>query len=213
MVFVGAVIALCANFLLVSLNRLGAILDGPADQVLPPQSAIWWILPMFGGGCLAWETTLGLWSLFGDKKEASLYAYWTIATAGFDATRVLRRMTAIIGIPGLLVTLLAVPEHDVLRHNDIRARRYGFKAAKTYLYSEARRMTVISGFQSRDGKLIKRAGIVLDFADGSRWSSADISDFKRSVDPELLSYLKTKTRLEPEYAVAASDIPGWNEAH
>ena len=113
----------------------------------------------------------------------------------------------VIGIPGAILTLLAVPEHDVLRHDDIRARRYGFSAAKIYSYSEARRMTVIQGFRDREGKLVKRAGIVLDFVDGRRWSSADISDFKPSVDQALLTYIKMKTALEPEYADAESDIP------
>ena len=67
-------------------------------------------------------------------------------------------------------------------------------------------MSVIQGFRTRDGKLVKRAGIVLDFADGRRWSSAAISDFKLTVDPELLDYIKSKTGLEPQYAEAESDI-------
>jgi hypothetical protein len=50
-------------------------------------------------------------------------------------------------------------------------------------------MTVIDGFRQRDGKLVKRAGIVLDFADGRRWSSAAISNFEPNVDPELLKYI------------------------
>jgi len=108
------------------LNRLGAVLDGPAEQVLPPQAATWWILPIFAGIAMAWETTLGVWSLLGDKKEAALYAYWKMATAGFDAVRVLRIMIVVIGVPGAILTLLAVPEHDVLTHDGVLARRYGF---------------------------------------------------------------------------------------
>src|SRR5712671_6705411 len=49
MVLTGTVIVLGAHFLLASLNRLGAVLDGPAELVLPPQTAIWWILPIFMG--------------------------------------------------------------------------------------------------------------------------------------------------------------------
>ena len=54
----GTAITLGTHFLLASLNRLGAVLDGPAEQVLGPQSATWWILPVFAGIVLAWETTL-----------------------------------------------------------------------------------------------------------------------------------------------------------
>jgi hypothetical protein len=136
-----------------------------------------------------------------------------MATAGFNAVGVLRLMVVVIGIPGTILTLLAIPEHDVLRHEDIRARRYGFGAARIYRYSEARRMTVIQGFRNRDGKLVRRAGIVLDFADGRRWSSADISDFKPSVDPVLVNYIQAKTGLEPQYADAESDIPGRQGNH
>ncbi len=193
MVLAGTAIAVATHFFLASLNRLGAVLDGPAEQVLAPQSAIWWPLPVFAGIVLAWETTLGLWSLLGDKKEAALYVYWTMATAGFDAVRVLRLMIVGIAIPGAILTLLAVPEHDALGHEDIRARRYGFSAAKIYRYSEGRRMTVIQGFRDRRGKLVQRAGIVLEFADGRRWSSADISHFKPSVDQALFNYIKMKT--------------------
>jgi hypothetical protein len=213
MVLTGTVIALGTHFFLASLNRLGAVLDGPAELVLPPQAAIWWILPIFAGIAMAWETTLGLWSLLGDKKEAALYAYWTMATAGLDAVRVLRLMVVVIGLPGIILTFLAIPEHDVLRHEDLRERRYGFSSVKIYRYSEARRMTVIQGFRDREGKLVSSAGIVLDFADGRRWSSADMSDFKPSIDPVLLRYIQTKTGLEPQYAEAESDIPGRKGNH
>jgi hypothetical protein len=157
---------------------------------------------------MAWETTLGIWSLLGDREEAALYAYWTMATAGFEATRILRLMLILIGVPGAILTLLAIPEHTVLRSQDIRAHQYGFSTARTYRYSQARKMTIIEGFRNRDGKLIQRAGIVLDFADGRRWSSADIGDFRPSVDPTLVSYIQGKTRLEPQYEETESDIPG-----
>ncbi|HTB18207.1 MAG TPA: hypothetical protein VK708_08820, partial [Bryobacteraceae bacterium] len=59
----------------------------------------------------------------------------------------------------------------------------------------------------RDGKLVKRAGIVLDFSDGRRWSSAAISNFEPNVDQELLRYIQSKTGLEPQYVEAEPDIP------
>ena len=208
MLLTGATIAFSLHLLLLTLNRLGAVLEGPFERVVWPQAAIWWILPTFAGIVLAWETTLGVWSFFGHRKEVALYAYWTMATARLDAARVLRVIAVVIGGPGLVLTLLAVPEHDLFRQEDILARRYGFSAARLYRYSEARRMSVIDGFRARDGKLVKRAGIVLDFADGRRWSSAAISDFKPSVDPELVSYVRGKTGLEPQYVEAESDIPG-----
>jgi len=68
-------------------------------------------------------------------------------------------------------------------------------------------MTMIEGSRDRNGKLIRRAGILLDFADGSRWSSADIGDFLQTVDPEFAEFLKDKTRLPVYEAETEADIP------
>jgi len=172
-----------------------------------PQTAIWWFLPGFAALTLAWEITLGAWSLIGDKKEVALYNYWSTAKAGFDATRVLRIMAIVIVLPIAILTALALPEHVALGREEIRARGYGLSGVRTYRYSDARRITVIDGFRNRDGTLVKRAGVVLDFSDGRRWSSADISDFKPTVDPKLFDFLQTSVGLQPQYADAESDIP------
>jgi hypothetical protein len=68
-------------------------------------------------------------------------------------------------------------------------------------------MTQIEGFRDRDGKLSRRAGIVVDFADGRRWSSADTGDFRDSVYPALLACLTERSRLPLEQAQTEVDIP------
>jgi hypothetical protein len=208
MVAIGAVIVWGTHTLLVSVNQLFVSLEGPSDFVLLPQTAIWWFLPGFAAITLAWEATLSSWSLMGNKNEVALYNYWTTAKAGFDSTRILRIMAVAIVLPIAILTALALPEHAVLQKDAIHARGSGFSSTRTYLYVDARRMTVIDGFRQRDGKLVKRAGIVLNFVDGRRWSSADISNFEPSVNPELLNYIRSKTGLEPQYAEAETDIPG-----
>ncbi len=207
MVLVGAAIALGIHSILVNLNRFFAATDGPSDFVLLPQTAIWWFLPGFAALCLAWEITLGAWSLVGNAKDVALYNYWTTATAGFDSTRVLRIMTVVIVLPIGILTALEVPAHVTLGNEEIRMRGYGFSSAKTYRYRDARSMTIIEGFRNRDGTLVRRAGVLLDFSDGRRWSSADIGDFKPTVDQGLVDFLTTKTGLKPQYAETESDIP------
>lgn len=207
MLLFGVAIAWGIHSILVTLNRLFADLDGPSDLVLFPQSAIWWFLPGFAAITLAWEVTLGAWSLMGNKKEVALYNYWSTAKAGFDATRVLRIMAVVIVLPIAIFTALALPEHVALGREEIRARGYGFSGVRTYRYSDARRMTVIDGFRNRDGTLVKRAGVILDFSGGRRWSSADISDFKPTVDPRLFDFLLSRVGLPPQYADTESDIP------
>ncbi len=78
--------------------------------MLLPQTAIWWIAPLFAAIVLAWEATLNLWALIGDKNEVVLYNYWTTAKAGFDSTRVLRIMAVVLLTPMLIFTALAIAD-------------------------------------------------------------------------------------------------------
>jgi hypothetical protein len=206
MVLSGGALAWGIHSILVTLNQSVVAFDSPADFVLFPQSAIWWFLPGFAAITLAWDITLGAWSIAGDRNEVMLYNYWTTAKAGFDSTRVLRIMALVIGLPITILTLLEVPSHCSLSGTEIRVRGFGFGDTKAYRYSEARKLTVIQGFRNRDGKMVKRAGVLLDFSDGRRWSSANFGDFVPTVDPKLVSYLQAKTGLPVESAVAESDV-------
>jgi hypothetical protein len=207
MVLIGGAIAWATHAVLVNLNRFVATLEGPSEFVLLPQTAIWWFLPGFAAVTLAWQVTLGVWSSTGDKKEVELYNYWTITKAGFDSTRILRIMAVVIVLPIAILTALDIPQHVALRGDEIRARGYGLRSVQSYRYSDARRVTIIKGFRNRDGKMTRRAGVVLDFSDGRRWSSADIGDFEPIVDPRLVSFLQAKVGFQPEYADTEADIP------
>jgi hypothetical protein len=208
MISVAAVFVWTTHHVLVSLNRYLAASDGPAMLFqLWPQTAIWWFFPGFGALALCWEITLQLWSAFGPADIARSYRLWSDGRAGFDCTRILRWMALVIAAPIGVFTVLALPMHATLRHQDIRVCRYAWAECKTFEYSKAVRMTLIEGFRDRDGKLHPRAGIVLDFVDGRRWSSADIGDFRKSVDPALSAYLIERTGLPLGQVETEMDIP------
>ncbi|HKN17730.1 MAG TPA: hypothetical protein VJX47_12345 [Candidatus Sulfotelmatobacter sp.] len=211
MIAVANLFAWATHHLLVSLNRYLAAGDGPETALrLWPQTAIWWFFPGFGAVALCWEITLKLWSAFGQRGTARSYRLWSDGRAGFDCTRILRWMALVIVLPIGVFTVLALPMHTALRDQDIRVCGYGWAGCRTVEYSKAVRMTLIKGFRDRDGKLHPRAGIVLDFADGRRWSSADIGDFAKSVDPALSAYLIERTGLPLEQAETEMDIPKSN---
>jgi hypothetical protein len=207
MVVIGVLFLVSVHAAFVWLNKLIAIADGPADFRIWPQSAIWWFFPGFGALTLSWEMTLRLWSDFGNRGHANLYAYWSNQRTRFDATRLLRWMAVLIALPIGVLTVLALPMHTVFRQNDFRDCGYAFSPCRVYRYSDARRMTIVEGFRDRDGKLIERAGIVIDFGDGTRWSSADIGDFNKTVDPAFADLLARKTKLIFNYAQTEADIP------
>jgi hypothetical protein len=97
--------------------------------------------------------------------------------------------------------------HTSLRESDIRDCGYAFVPCKTYRYDAANRLTMIEGFRTRDGKLKRRASIVIDFKDGHRWSSADMSEFGQTVDPSMTEFLERTTGLALDYADIEADIP------
>lgn len=196
------------HHVLVLLNNLFASGDGPTTSLrFWPQTAIWWFFPGFGAITLCWEITLQLWSFFGRAESSVSYRLWSDARAGFDCTQILRWMALVIVAPIGVFTVLALPMHAALRSQDIRACGYGWAGCTTFDYSTAVRMTEIQGFRDRDGKLHARAGIVLDFADGRRWSSADIGDFRDTVDPQLSALLVQRTGMSLGHADTEADIP------
>jgi hypothetical protein len=51
---------------------------------------------------------------------------------------------------------------------------------------------------------------VLNFVDRRKWSSAEIGDFKPSVDSTLLKFLEEKTSLRPKHAETEAEINNSN---
>ncbi len=113
-----------------------------------------------------------------------------------------------IALPIGFLTVLALPMHATLGQDEIVDCGYGYSPCKGYRYADARRMTEVECFRDRNGNLKNRAGIVIDFSDGRRWSSAEWGNFSRSVDPELVKFLMAKTGLQLEHATSESDIRG-----
>jgi hypothetical protein len=126
----------------------------------------------------------------GHREDAVLYAYWTNLKAGFDSTKILRWLSILIVLPIAALTILALPMHVILGQAEIRDCGYAFRPCQVYRYSDARRMTIIDGFRDRNSRLTRRAGIVIDFSDGRRWSSADIGEFNARVTRDCKSFLQ-----------------------
>jgi hypothetical protein len=116
-------------------------------------------------------------------------------------------MAILIALPAGIFTVLALPIHTARRQSGIKDCGYAFAPCKSYRYADARRITAIEGYRDRDGKLNCRAGSVVDFSDGRRWSSANEGDLSKSVDPDFAMILATKTNLPFNYLQTEPDIP------
>jgi hypothetical protein len=203
----GATVAWVVHRFLVTLNQSFAVQEGPASFVLLPSAAIWWFLPGFGALAVCWDLVLFMWSLLGDRRTIDQYVLWTHLRSGFNSTKILRWMALIIALPIGVATLLATPMHSTLHDNEIHIREYASLTSLRYRYSDARRLAVVSGIRDRDLKFSARAEVLLKFADGRRWSSADNRDFEKTVDENVVNFLATKTGLPVEHAEVEGDLP------
>lgn len=216
MLVVMVLFALGTWFVLSRANRLIASLDGPNAIHLLPQSAIWWFFPGFGALACSYEITLQVLARFVGRETTDMFNDWANNTTrgwvrsrytGIDSRRVLRWMMIGVAFPIGLFVALALPMHANVGPDSIRDCGYAFKPCKVYPLSQVVRITEIAGFRDNSGKLIDRAGLVLDFSDGRRWSSAEWGDWEKQVDPALESLLANRTGHDPGFALTEKEIP------
>jgi len=217
--FFTVVSALCIFFathwVLSAINRSIAHLDGNPEIYLLPQPAMWWGCAGVLGFIFGFELTLQVWTAFHDSAVVNLYNSWIAEqpksyksrNVYVDTWKLFRRLALFIALPVALFTVLNLPSHASIGPQEIHECGYAFSGCETLAYSTARRMTAIRGFRTRNGDLTARAGVVVDFEDGRRWSSANWGDFKSSVDPALIDLLLRKTNLPIENADTEKDIP------
>jgi hypothetical protein len=184
--------------ILLNLNRYLAVIEGPALFRVLPERVIWNFLPRFGAPCLAWEITRRIWLLFGSREEVELYSYWSDFRSGFQSTNAFRILALFIVLPIGIATIFALPVHTTFHENEIRIRSYASTFASNYAYSAARHLITVAGYLDRNGAFHSNSVIVIVFADGHRWSSADLQDPGNHINPDLLDFLETKTGLPLE---------------
>jgi hypothetical protein len=206
MIVVGIAFAWITHKWLVGLNQFFAASEGPAYFRLLPSSAIWWFFPGFGAITLTWEITLTIWAMFAARETVDLYIKWTNLKAGFNSTKALRWMALLIAMPIGVVTVLASPMHTTIHADEMRIRRYASSSSLRYSYKDARWIAIVSGFRERSGKFDPRAEILVEFADGYKWSSVTNRDFIPTLDQNLANFLMARINLPVHYAETESDL-------
>jgi hypothetical protein len=206
MIVVIVALGLGLYYLLLAANHAFAAQSEPAKFIIYPETAIWWFFPGFAAVTLSWEIVLQIWALF-NRRDAELCIEWTSLSVGFNAQKTLRWIGALVVLPIAVLTCLALPMHTAVRQDDIVECHYGFAGCTKYRYVEARRITLVDGFRLRDGTITKRASIDIDFIDGRRWTSADMGEFRKTIDPALKDFIEERTKLTYGYAPAHQDIP------
>ncbi|RSL14588.1 hypothetical protein EDE15_0040 [Edaphobacter aggregans] len=204
MILVAATFAYGSYTFLLWANGLLAGRDNPAILTLLPERAIWCFFPLFGAASLTWELTFIAWSTFGNRQRAMKYAAWSNAKMGFNATRVLRILIVFVALPIGCLTLLALPLHTSFDQDGLKIGGYASLRSTYHPYSDIKTVLTVDGVRLRDGTLQHSPAIVLEFADGSRWSSADNRGRQKEIDPTLLALLQEKTHLTVQSIEAES---------
>jgi hypothetical protein len=212
---VGILFCIVVYAALVAINERLAGPSSATQLQLYPQPAMWWFFPCFGAYCLAWDVRVLLWSLFGNSRTARLYRIWAKRkTAGeqnvYATSPCNRWCIRLVVLPMGFWMVLSLNMHATVGPEAIRDCGFAFKPCMVYPLAEARRITAVQGYRRKDGKLETRAGLVIQFKDGRRWSSTDWGDFKDTIDPMLTNFLLQKTNLTLNTAAAEDDIPPLN---
>lgn len=215
MIAIGLLFAWGTHTLFVWINHSLALADASSVFRELPDKTIWWFFPGFGALALSYEFTLQLLAWRKGRREADLYSRWSNEKtamrggkyAGVDSRKVLRWLAVIIALPIGVATVLALPMHVSIGPNAVRYCGYAFKPCKVYPYVDARRMVIVAGSRDKDGKFNSQAGVVIDFRDGRRWSSADMGSPQNTVDPNLVRFLQERTHLIAGFAETEADLP------
>lgn len=198
---------------LVAINQWLIKADGISGYRVACQPVIWWFFPGFGALSLCFEITLQIWALFVGHKIVDLYSDWDSqqpkqsrgGIVYYDARKWLRWMALLVALPIGILTALALNMHTTFGEDGIHEFGYAFSTPKQHSYANLRRITLLRGAYDKHGKFFNRPTVVLDFADGHRWSQSNW-DVSKDSWRGLLTALDHKTYLPVTSAGTIEDL-------
>jgi hypothetical protein len=203
----GVMFAFLTHWMFISLNRVLASREGPSEFQLYPSAAIWWFFPGFGAICAGWlamELTL---PLFMGRENARMYLYWTYVRSGFNGGRIMRWFVVLVLVPVGVFTAFAIPVHTTFHESEMHFRAYGAMRSEIHRYTQIRAITTTDGYRDRLGKFERDPRILLDFDDGTHWSSRDgARDPDLVLNVDLRDFLTKKTGLPTRYVPIDRDL-------
>jgi len=189
------------------MNQWFARAEGPSTFQLYPSGAIWCFFPGFGAITIGWLITELLLPRFLGQDTAHLYMFWTNARAGMNSGKIFRWGTSLIAVPIGVLTVFAVPVHTTFHASEMRVWTYASMRSATYRYDQIRAITTTDGFRNRFGKFVSDPYILIDFDDGTRWSSgANLRDPDRIINVDLRMFLEAKSKLQSRHVPIERDL-------
>jgi hypothetical protein len=194
-------------FLLRGANHLWARADAPATLTLYATPWLWLFFPLFSALALPWPLTVWYLRRVGRKDEADSICDNADLRGGMDSFRVMKWLGIVLVGPVAVLTLLAIPIHLSLGDSEARLGHYASRHSERFIFSEARRATLVDGYRLRNGSFRRRRDLLIDFADGRRLHGNAVEDGGDDVQESVVQLLLARTGLHPTHVKTLEDIP------
>ena len=89
----------------------------------------------------------------------------------------------------------------------MRVGHYASIRSERFELHDARRLTVVDGYRLGNGNFRPAKDVIIDFADGRRLRGNEVGDGGTAVRDDVMQLLIADTRLTPEHAATADEIP------
>lgn len=188
-------------------NRHLADPNGKALFVLTPSVAWWYLYAGFLGLTSAYMLAKPILRLWMGTVRFDAWTAQGNRKVGFNSGRALNILGVVIMVPYTLLFLPSLVCHTRFTPSYVEVQKYAELHGAKYLYSDVQRIAVVSGYRDRSGALQHDPRLVIDFADGRRWSSRDSFRDPETINQRLVAFLSEKTKLSVEVADTADKLP------
>ncbi len=153
---------------------------GPRVALIVPTVYYWMLLSLF----LGIISSAPLLHLFYKSLLRGRYADYVLYNnmrAGFDTWKLVRGLAVLIVIPALGFALLGMDTYMKVTDSGIVVNRFWSFDEQRYPFSSVKAVKSASHFRAMNGKAVERPHFVVDFSDGTKWTTRD---WLRETEPE-----------------------------
>lgn len=128
-----------------------------------------------------------------------------------DSFAILKWLCILVVTPIAIFTFLAIPIHLSITETGIRVGHYASFNSDSFLFQDARRITVIHGPELKRGTSLVQ-DVIIDFGDGSRLRGNQVGDGGTNIRADVMQQLHDRSGLPLAYATSTDQIPALNPA-
>jgi hypothetical protein len=153
---------------------------GPSVALIVPTVYYWMLLSLF----LGMISSAPLLHLFYKALLRGRYADYVLYNnmrAGFDTWKLVRGLAVLIVISALSFALLGMDTYMKVTGDGIVVNRFWSVGEQRYPFSSVKAVKSASHFRALNGKAVERPHFVVDFSDGTKWTTRD---WLRETEPE-----------------------------